>query len=215
MKGVRFMQETSKRKMRPSEVLSEEKVRRRIFAVSRFHESEDARIREDAERAIRRVFAEWDDREGGRLPRIPTAVEELVRFYCLDYERREKALDAHAKASLAPERENARPTPTDNQSLHMNEDSRRKCTHRLHVVRKNGGKNALTAPVAVHYRRLNMLIDLSLSLACEEGVRATMRHDIAERRGDRRTALYYVDRRAYLRQKRKAKLAIAAALGLL
>ena len=85
----------------------------------------------------------------------------------------------------------------------------------LRVVRKRSGKNCLSAPTAANYRRLNMLIDLSLARTCDEGVRTTMRHDIAERRGDRRTALYYVDRRAYLRQKRLAKLAVAASLGLL
>ena len=112
----------------------------------------------------------------------------------------------------------------DNQTLHTDGTSHhRRKTYReksdtqntLRIARKLAGKDSLSAPTAAHYRRLNMLIDLSLALTCDEGIVAAMRHDIAERRGERRTALYYVDRRAYLRQKRTAKLAIAASLGLL
>ena len=207
----------------------------RIFAVKARSEGEDARAREEAERAIRRVLHEWSERESGRLPKIPATVEELVRFYCLDYERRQKALDerdryhAHANEKDGASRPSVK--VNDNKDLHTDaavaQESHRlirqtrsgegasNATLRIAVTRKKSFKNALPAPVYAHYRRLNTLIDLSLSLTCDEGVQATMRHDIAERRGDRRTALYYVDRRAYLRQKRMAKLAIAAALGLL
>ena len=231
----------------------------RIFAVKSRREGEDAHVRENAERAIRRVLHEWSERENGRLQKIPATVEELVRFHCLDYERRQKALDERDRhRAQANEGEDAsKPSvkaregdgaskqsvkARENKGLHTDTDAAqerhrigrqagsdgrlqglqgvRRDTHgndtlRIAVVRKKSFKNDLPAPVYAHYRRLNMLIDLSLSLACEEGVRATMRHDIAERRGDRRTALYYVDRRAYLRQKRMAKLSIAAALGLL
>lgn len=207
----------------------------RIFAVKSRREGEDAHVRENAERAIRRVLHEWSERENGRLQKIPATVEELVRFHCLDYERRQRALDERdrhrAQASEGEDASKQSVKARENKGLHTDTDAAQE-SHRLvrqprkgasaphamlrmAVVRKKSFKNDLPAPVYAHYRRLNMLIDLSLSLACEEGVRATMRHDIAERRGDRRTALYYVDRRAYLRQKRMAKLSIAAALGLL
>lgn len=220
----------------------------RIFAVKSRREGEDTHVRENAERAIRRVLHEWSERENGRLQKIPATVEELVRFHCLDYERRQRALDerdrhraqanevedASKQSVKAREGDGASKQSVkarENKGLHTDTDAAQE-SHRLvrqprkgasaphamlrmAVVRKKSFKNDLPAPVYAHYRRLNMLIDLSLSLACEEGVRATMRHDIAERRGDRRTALYYVDRRAYLHQKRMAKLSIAAALGLL
>lgn len=207
----------------------------RIFAVKSRREGEDAHVRENAERAIRRVLHEWSERENGRLQKIPATVEELVRFHCLDYERRQRALDERdrhrAQANEGEDASKQSVKVRENKGLHTDTDAAQE-SHRLvrqprkgasaphamlrmAVVRKKSFKNDLPAPVYAHYRRLNMLIDLSLSLACEEGVRATMRHDIAERRGDRRTALYYVDRRAYLRQKRMAKLSIAAALGLL
>ena len=230
----RAMNRVSFRKSRPlsaypTQDTDKSAVRQRIFAVRRRHESEDERMKADAERAIRRVLAEWGEHENSRLKKIPTAVEELVRFYCLDYERRQKALDTQnstdKQAAIGMQSGVAvgaeKDFLNDNQTLHTNLspreskrygsiDGKRNLT--LRVARKREG---MSAPLASSYRRLNALIDLSLELSCDEGVRATMRHDIATRRGDRRTTLYYLDRRAYLRQKRHAKLAIAAALGLL
>lgn len=220
---------------------------RRIFTIGHSSENADISIRHAAEGAIRRVLYEWEERENGRLAEIPSAIEELVRFYCLDYERRQKALEERTKMrEKQKEEESAQKKAVkaldsseeskkkshaftqlyfdlnDNNSLHTECESHRKkkrCKEsrrlNLRIKRKRVDKHVLTAPTAVNYRRINMLIDLALSLACDEGVRDTMRHDIAERRGDRRTTLYYLNRRAYLSQKRKAKLAIAAALGLL
>lgn len=216
--------------------------KQRLFALPRRSEDEDERVRAEAERAIRRVLFEWGERENGRLPKIPTSVEELVRFHCVDYERRARALTEHtrriereraerqsafeheekAKADIEKiaeiaKRDTKRAKATDESatSRHRHAYTPHAYTPHLRVARKTAGRRVLSAPTAAHYRRLNMLVDLAFSLACEEGVRSTMRADVAARRGDRRTSLYYVDRRAYLAQKRQAKLALAAAFGLL
>lgn len=66
-----------------------------------------------------------------------------------------------------------------------------------------------------HYMMLNAAIDAALESCCEENVREAIRRDIASHTGHRFTQLYYLSPGTYKERKRKSKLAIAKALGLL
>ena len=76
-------------------------------------------------------------------------------------------------------------------------------------------RRALPATLVWHYKTLNALIDTALEATLDAGLIETMRREIGTRTGHRKTALYYLDPKTYVKEKRKAKLAIAAALGLL
>ena len=65
------------------------------------------------------------------------------------------------------------------------------------------------------FRELNEAVDEGLAEACEPGLIPQMRSDIAARRGDRRSQLYYISPNTYRHRKRMSKLAIARNLGLI
>ena len=200
----------------------------RIFTLEDSAE-EGAREKREAALAIGRVLSEWEGGAGKASKRkIPKELEDLVRFHCADYERRAESLRksrreregarhfAH-RASLSPAARGGEETDSDRVTRGGAETDSDRVTRgegarmRLAIRRKGG----LPETVLSHYRHLNDMIDLGLESACEPGVRAEMRADIAEGRGERRTMLYFLDRRTYRKSKRRAKLAIAAALGLL
>lgn len=217
----------SERQMRASRHMP---TRRRHIATLASSESEENRRMRRAERDLSRVLDEWCSDDGRMAKKLPPSVDELVRAYCIDYERREKEIKANEAAKRQHELEMAQRSTAisdcfksshqgrdDNQDSHCESESKgadrriKRCARSFHFK----GRYALPATLVSHYRTVNALIDYALQATCEEGVRETMRHDIAKRRGDRRTTLYYMDRRAYLRTKRRAKLAIAAVLGML
>ncbi len=65
-----------------------------------------------------------------------------------------------------------------------------------------------------HYRRLNNLIDEAITEECEVGIRNTMREDIGNGVGHRRTQLYYISAGTYKTRKRNTKYRIAKKLNL-
>ena len=76
-------------------------------------------------------------------------------------------------------------------------------------------RGALPPATLGHFMVLNAAIDNALASCCEEGVREEIRRDIANQTGHRFTQLYYLSPGTYKDRKRKSKLAIARALGLL
>jgi hypothetical protein len=65
------------------------------------------------------------------------------------------------------------------------------------------------------YMIMNAAIDAAIASCCEEGIRTEIRHDLAERRGETYTQIYYLSPRTYKLRKKACKLAIAKALHLL
>jgi hypothetical protein len=61
---------------------------------------------------------------------------------------------------------------------------------------------------------INALIDDALAEACEQGLRDTIRSDIADRRGAKYTQAVYICESGYKERKRAAKCAIAKRFGL-
>ena len=76
-------------------------------------------------------------------------------------------------------------------------------------------KNKIDGETLSHYRQLNDLIDEAITEECEVGIRSTMREDIGNGVGHRRTQLYYISPGTYKTRKRNAKYRIAKKLNLL
>lgn len=75
-------------------------------------------------------------------------------------------------------------------------------------------KNKIDTETLAYYRRLNAAIDEALYEECEEGIRNTMRSDIGNGVGHRRTQLYYMAAGTYKTRKRNSKYRIAKRLNL-
>ena len=75
-------------------------------------------------------------------------------------------------------------------------------------------KNKIDTETLAYYRRLNAAIDEALYEECEEGIRNTMRSDIGNGVGHRRTQLYYMAAGTYKSRKRNSKYRIAKRLNL-
>ena len=179
--------------------------------------------------AIARVLAEWSPDKGRAALPLPKSVDALVRYHCADYDRRRRVLEGKSggsqsiptSAAISASAGSEADSSADGVIGKSASEERPSATRRgkkpdLHRLRLRAkSKQYSPAPLLNGYRRLNALIDCALDESCDAGIRDAMRRDIAERRGDRRTALYFMDRRTYLRNKRKAKLALAAALELL
>ena len=75
-------------------------------------------------------------------------------------------------------------------------------------------KNKIDTETLAYYRRLNAAIDEALYEECEEGIRSTMRSDIGNGVGHRRTQLYYMAPGTYKTRKRNSKYRIAKRLNL-
>ena len=75
-------------------------------------------------------------------------------------------------------------------------------------------KNKIDTETLAYYRRLNEAIDEALYEECEEGIRNTMRSDIGNGVGHRRTQLYYMAAGTYKSRKRNSKYRIAKRLNL-
>ncbi len=65
-----------------------------------------------------------------------------------------------------------------------------------------------------HYQHLNDLIDEAINEECEIGIRNTMRSDIGNGIGHRKTQLYYMAAGTYKTRKRNSKYRIAKKLNL-
>ena len=76
-------------------------------------------------------------------------------------------------------------------------------------------KNRIDKETLSHYKELNDLIDEAINEECETGIRSTMRSDIGNGVGHRRTQLYYMAAGTYKTRKRNSKYRIAKKLNLL
>lgn len=76
-------------------------------------------------------------------------------------------------------------------------------------------KNKIDAETLLHYKQLNDAIDEAINEECEVGIRNTMRSDIGNGVGHRRTQLYYMAAGTYKTRKRNSKYKIAKKLNLL
>ncbi len=162
--------------------------------------------------ARRRLFAEYGE-EGKRKRRakgeppaprtkkkpLPVTVDALIRAYCADYDRRAHIIAAADKELREQQKSAPRPLPDKEQVGHI-------------TVRRLG---SYPAPLINRLRETNALIDDAIAATCDAGVAEVMRRDLGQRLGHRRTSLYFLSENAYLQQKRRAKLAIAAALELM
>ena len=76
-------------------------------------------------------------------------------------------------------------------------------------------KNRIDKETLSHYKELNDLIDEAINEECEKGIQNTMRSDIGNGVGHRRTQLYYMAAGTYKTRKRNSKYKIAKKLNLL
>ena len=76
-------------------------------------------------------------------------------------------------------------------------------------------KNRIDKETLSHYKELNDLIDEAINEECEKGIQNTMRSDIGNGVGHRRTQLYYMAAGTYKTRKRNSKYRIAKKLNLL
>lgn len=76
-------------------------------------------------------------------------------------------------------------------------------------------KNKIDSSTIEYYKYLNAAIDEAIDEECEEGIRGTMRSDIGNGVGHRRTQLYYMAVGTYKSRKRNSKYRIAKKLNLL
>ena len=76
-------------------------------------------------------------------------------------------------------------------------------------------KNRIDKETLSHYKELNDLIDEAINEECEKGIQNTMRSDIGNGVGHRRTQLYYMAAGTYKTRKRNSKYKIANKLNLL
>ena len=75
-------------------------------------------------------------------------------------------------------------------------------------------KNNIDKETLLHYKQLNSAIDEALGETCEQAILPTMRNDIGNGVGHRRTQLYYMATNTYKSRKRNAKYRIAKKLNL-
>lgn len=72
-----------------------------------------------------------------------------------------------------------------------------------------------TGAIRAEYERLNRVIDEALQEACDPGLIAEIRNDIANNNGWYRSSLNYLGDKTYKRIKRTAKIAIAKKLNII
>lgn len=75
-------------------------------------------------------------------------------------------------------------------------------------------KNSIDKTTLQYYQYLNDVIDASLEEECEEAIRRSIREDIGNGVGHRRTQLYYMAAGTYKKRKRNCKYRIAKKLRL-
>lgn len=164
----------------------------------------------------------------GEVPKeIPLHVDRLIAAYCGDYERRaeliaqneaQRNLPARIRVHRKKTEKGEKPTREREKTyrsargLIQAHEHRRQTRMSYHFRRRR----ALPATLIEHYKDINARIDVALACTVGGGEYAeTMRREIGARTGHRKTELYYVDPKTYVVQKKQAKLAIAAALGIL
>ncbi len=170
--------------------------------------------------ARRRLFAEYGEEASklGRRPKgapiiprtpkekkpLPVTVEALIRAYCADYDRRARIIAAADREAEALSRKAAPALP-------LPHPMGKECAKRITVRRTS----SYPVPLINRLKETNALIDDAIAATCDKSVAEVMRSDLGQRLGHRRTSLYFMGEKAYHRQKRRAKLAIAAALELM
>lgn len=76
-------------------------------------------------------------------------------------------------------------------------------------------RGAASPEVLARCEQLNRGIDAAVGRVCEASIRTQMRRDIGERRGARRSPLYFLSEGTYKRRKRDSQYEIARELHLL
>ena len=163
----------------------------------------------------------------GEFPKeIPLHVDRLIAAYCADYERRAEAIANNEAQKALPKQ-----MCVHRRREGAGKDGAKKLKGRIYrgsgtlKGEQNGNmhlsyafrrRRTLPATLIAHYKDVNLRIDTALSFTVGFGKYAeTFRREIGDRTGHRKTALYYLDPKTYIIEKKRAKLAIAAALGIL